>query len=99
LQGCPGEGVEDAAAVAALVIEDRVAMAAVDAEAVGDAATRAGQAAGVQQGDEPVVTGPLVHQVDQREVHGRVPRSPWATSSTGPPPEQVVNTPSTGSAS
>jgi hypothetical protein len=48
LQGCPGEGVEDAPAVAALVIEDRVAMAAVDTEAVGGAAARAGQAAGVQ---------------------------------------------------
>jgi hypothetical protein len=46
LQGGPGPGVEDAAAVAALVVHDGVAVAAVDAEAVGGAAARAGQAAG-----------------------------------------------------
>ena len=52
LQGRAGEGVEDAAAVAALVVEDRVAVAAVDAQAVAGAAARAGQAVGVEQLDE-----------------------------------------------
>jgi hypothetical protein len=70
LQGRPGPGVEDAAAVAALVIEDRVAMAAVDAEAVGGAAAGAGQAAGVEHGEELLVAGVLIHQVGEREIHG-----------------------------
>jgi hypothetical protein len=69
LQGRRGEGVEDAAAVAALVVDHRVAMPAVDAQAVARAAARAGQAVGVEQGDESGVAGMLVHQVDQGEVH------------------------------
>src|SRR5262245_4271655 len=98
-QGRAGEGVEDAAAAAALEVDHRVAMAAVDAEAVGGPAPRAGQAVGVQQLDEPLVAGVLVHQVDQGEVHRRASRSPGATSSTGPPPKLTVKGPSTGSAS
>jgi hypothetical protein len=70
LQGRPGPGVEDAMAPAALVIEDRGAMAAVDAEAVGGAAARAGQSVGVEHGEELPVAGVLVHQVGEREIHG-----------------------------
>ncbi|HSQ58776.1 MAG TPA: hypothetical protein VLM40_23845 [Gemmata sp.] len=99
LEGCPGEGVEDAAAEAALKVEDRVTMPAVDAEPVASAAPRAGQAVGVQQGEERLVTGPLVHQIDQGEVHGRDSRSPWVTPSTKPPDGAFVKSPSTGSAS
>jgi hypothetical protein len=99
LQGRAGEGVEDAAAAPALVVEDRFTMAAVDAESVGGAAARAGQAAGVQQGDELLVAGAPVHQVDQGKVHRRASRSSSVTTSTEPPPGSDVKGPSTGSAS
>jgi hypothetical protein len=68
LQGRAGEGVEDPAAALAAVVEDRVAVAAMDAEAVG-ATPRAGQAVGVESPDEPGVAGGLVHQIGDREVH------------------------------
>jgi hypothetical protein len=48
----------------------------VDAEPVAGAAARAGQAFGVEQGGEFVVTGALVQQRQDGEVHSR--------SSTGP---------------
>ena len=106
LQGRPGEGVEDAAAVAALVVDHRVAMAAVDAEAVGGAAAGAGQPVGVQQGEQPLVAGVPVHQVDQGEVHRHTSRSTWVIGSAGgvPPLDQepamgpIVKGPSTSSA-
>jgi hypothetical protein len=69
LQGRAGEGVEHAAAATALVVQDRVPMAAVDAHAIAGTAAGAGQAFGMQQGEELLVAGPLVHQVDQGEVH------------------------------
>jgi len=98
VQGRAGEGVEDSATAAALVVEDRVAVPAMDAEVVGGPAPRAGQAAGVQQGDEAVVAGLLVHQVDQGEVHRRRSRSSWPPRN-GPPHGPTVKGPSTGSAS
>jgi hypothetical protein len=58
LEGRAGEGVEDAAASAALVVQDGVAVAAMHAEAVGGAAARAGQPAGVEHGDELLPTNP-----------------------------------------
>jgi CubicO group peptidase (beta-lactamase class C family) len=73
LHGGTGPGVEDAAAVAALIVHNGVAVAAVDAEAVG-AAAGAGQAAGVEHGQELGVTGALIQQVGEREVHGAAPR-------------------------
>jgi hypothetical protein len=69
LQGGPGPGVEDASAAAALIVQDRGAMAAVDAQAVGGAAAGAGQAAGVEHGEELLVAGVLIHQVGEREIH------------------------------
>jgi hypothetical protein len=70
LEGRAGEGVEDAAATAALVVQDGVAMAAMHAEAAAGAAARAGQPAGVEHGDELLVAGVRIHQVDEGEVHG-----------------------------
>jgi hypothetical protein len=46
--------------MAALVVDHRVAMAAVDAYAVVGAAAGAGQAVGMQQGEEPLVASPFV---------------------------------------
>ncbi len=68
LQGGAGPGVEDAAAGAA-VVQDRVAVSAVDGQVV-PAASRADQAVGVEGLHEEVVTGLLVQQVQQGEVHG-----------------------------
>jgi hypothetical protein len=99
LEGRPGPGVEDAAAVAALVIHDGVAMAAVDPEAVGGAAARAGQAAGVEHGDELGVAGALVHQVGEREVHGGSTPVEGGDYRIGPEPEIIVKWPGTGPAS
>jgi len=70
VQGRAGEGVEDPPAVAAAVIEDRSAMRAMDPEPIA-AASRAGQALGVEDHDEAGVAGILVHQAGQREVHRR----------------------------
>src|SRR5207302_3568057 len=63
------------------VVDHRGAVAAaVDGVAVAAAAAAgAGQAAGVEQVEEPPVAGPLVHQLGDREVHdagsGSVPTS------------------------
>ena len=78
MQGRAGEGVEDPPAVAAAVIEDRSAMRAMDPEPIA-AASRAGQALGVEDHDEAGVAGILVHQAGQREVHRR-PLSACVTS-------------------
>ena len=64
-----GEGVEDAAAGGAAIVEHRGAVAAVDVGMVVGLATRAGQPVGVEQPDELVIAGVLVHEVDDREVH------------------------------
>ena len=66
-----GEGVEHPPAMAAAVVQDRGA-AAVDGHAVALMAARAGEPVGVQPTDELGVTGVLVHQVGDREVHGRL---------------------------
>jgi hypothetical protein len=67
-----GEGVEDATAGGAAIDEDRGAVAAMDLESVAFAAVRAGQAVGMEQDDEEFIAGGLVHQLVDREVHGRV---------------------------
>jgi hypothetical protein len=72
LQARTGDGVEDMPAAGAPVVEDRGAMAAVDVQAVACPAARAGQAVGVQPGEELGVAGILVHQLGEREVHGRL---------------------------
>src|SRR5262245_21926445 len=67
-----GEGGEHPVTGLAAVVQDRGAVAAVGAQAVPAATPRAGQAVGVQPGDQGVVAGALVHQVGDREVHGRL---------------------------
>jgi hypothetical protein len=70
LQDGPGPGVEHPAAVAALVLQDRLPVAAVDPQAVPLTAPGTGQAVGVQQLDELAVAGLLVYVVLQGEIHG-----------------------------
>jgi hypothetical protein len=67
-----GEGVEDAAAGDAAIDQDRVAVAAMDLEAVAVAAVGTGQAIGMEEANEEFIAGKLVHQLVDREVHGRV---------------------------
>jgi hypothetical protein len=69
LQDGPGPGVEDAAAVTALVVQDRLPVAVVDAQALPLAARRTGQTAGVEELDKFAVAGVLIQIVDQGEVH------------------------------
>jgi hypothetical protein len=70
LQGGPGPGVEDPAAVAALVIQDWLPVAVVDPQALPLTAPGAGQPIGVKQLDEFAVARILVHVVLQGEIHG-----------------------------
>jgi hypothetical protein len=72
MQGRVGEGVEDPLAVAAAEVQDRVAAAPVDDHPVVSMAARAGEAVGMEPLYELLVTGPLVHQVGDREIHGRL---------------------------
>ena len=71
-QGGAGEGVEDASAGGAAIVEHRGAMTMMDVEMVAVLAGRAGQAIGMEQADELVVAGVLIHEFDDREVHGVV---------------------------
>jgi len=72
MQSRAGEGVEDPFAVAATEVQDRVAAAPVDDHPIVSLAARAGQTAGMQPLYELLVAGALVHQVDDREIHGRL---------------------------
>src|SRR5206468_2799558 len=54
------------------VVQDRGASTAVDGHAVALMAPRAGEPVGVQPRDQLHVTGALVHQVGDREIHGRL---------------------------
>jgi hypothetical protein len=72
MQGRAGEGVEDPLAVAAAEVQDRVAAAPVDDHPVVLMAARAGEAVGMEPLYELLVAGALVHQVDDREIHGRL---------------------------
>lgn len=67
-----GEGVEDAAAGDAAVVQDRGAESSVDLQALADLTPRAGQAVGVEHPNDQAIASVLVHQVDQGEVHGRL---------------------------
>src|SRR5262249_7357565 len=73
VQDRPGEGVEDAVAVPAAIIARRGATTAMDPHPVGSVAARASQPIGMEPTDQLGVAGILVHQVDDREVHGRSP--------------------------
>jgi hypothetical protein len=70
LQDRPGPGVEDPMAPAALVVQDGLAVAAMDAEMVASTAAGAGQALGVEQVEELGVARAFVEEVDQGEVQG-----------------------------
>jgi hypothetical protein len=99
LEGRPGPGVEDAMAPAALVIEHRGAMAAVDAEPFLLAAAWASQTAGVEHGEELGVAGILIHQVGEREVHGGSSPGEEGDDRIRPEPGVIVNGPGTSLAS
>jgi hypothetical protein len=72
VEGGAGEHVENPAAVAAAVVEDRGAVPPVDPEAVPAAALGASQAVVVEDIDELLVAGVLVHELGDGEVHGRL---------------------------
>jgi len=72
LQGRAGEGVEGPPAGLAAVVEHRGPMAAMHGDPVGLMATWAGQPAGVECLQELGIAGVLVHQLGDREVHGRL---------------------------
>ena len=72
MKGRAGEGVEDPLAVAAAEVQDRVAAAPVDDRPVVLMAARAGEAVGMEPLYELLVTGPLVHELGDREIHGRL---------------------------
>jgi hypothetical protein len=73
LQRGAGEGVEHPPAAAALVVEDGIAAAAVNAEAIGGPAVRTAEPVGVAEVQQAVVTGTLVEQIGDREVHLQSP--------------------------
>jgi hypothetical protein len=69
--GCPREHVEHPATRLAAVVDDRgVGVAAMDVEALAGATPRAGEPLGVEQVEELLAATLLVHQVEDREVHG-----------------------------
>ena len=67
-----GEGVEHPPAVAAPVVQDRGPAAAVEGHTVALMTAGAGEPVGVQPPDQLGVAGVLVHQLGDREVHGRL---------------------------
>ena len=71
LQEGPGPGVEDTTTGAALVVQDRIAVAVMNPQALPLAASGTRQAVRVEEIDEFGVAGILVEIVVQREVHGR----------------------------
>jgi hypothetical protein len=93
VQGGPGEDVEDAAAVAAAEVQDRIAAPTVDDQAIVSMAAGAGHPVGVQPTDEPVIACLFIHQLGDREVHGGLRtggRREW-NHPTIPRPDLAVN--------
>jgi hypothetical protein len=76
VESCVREGVEHPFAVAATVVQYGGASAPVNDHTVALMTARADEPVGVQPLDELGVTGVLVHQVGDREVHGRL-RGGW----------------------
>ena len=71
LPGGVSEHVEDPPATLAAVIGDRrVGTTAVDVETLGGATSGAGEPFGVEQIEKLLAAPLLVHEVDNREVHG-----------------------------
>jgi hypothetical protein len=81
------EDVEDAMAVAAAEVQDRVAAPTVNDEAIVAMAAGAGQAIGVQPVDELGIARLFIHQIDDREIHGGLRMGAmWVESPEYPPP-------------
>jgi hypothetical protein len=72
LEGGLGEGGGDAAAGGTAIGQDRGAVAAMDLQVVRVAAVGAGQAVGMEQADEEFIASRFIHQVADREIHGRL---------------------------
>jgi hypothetical protein len=95
LERGPCEGVEDPAALAALEVHDRSAMATVNPEMVPLSTARASQAIRMEQFDEFGGAGVLVQVVDQREVPDPNLRVPGVSPLRTPPLEAIVKSRST----
>jgi hypothetical protein len=78
-----GEGIEDAAAVPAPVVDDRLAVAAMDNHAIGLSAARAGKAAGMQPAEHRVVALRFVHEVNDGKVHRLLRERPTQCGKSG----------------
>src|SRR3954452_5181715 len=72
LERGPGPGVEDPSTRGAAIVEDRFSIVAVDEEPIPSLAAGTTQAFGMEQVEEEVVTGVLIHKGLDREVHGSV---------------------------
>lgn len=71
LPECSREPVEHPSAPRAAVVDDRgVGATAVDVESIPSRTTRAREPVGVEQVEELLAATLLVHQVEDREVHG-----------------------------
>lgn len=71
LPECSREQVEHPSAPCAAVVDDRgVGATAVDVESIPSRTTRAREPVGVEQVEELLAATLLVHQVEDREVHG-----------------------------
>jgi hypothetical protein len=71
LPRCSREHIEDTTTSLAAVVDDRgVGVTAVDVEPLAGATTGAGEPRGVEQVEELPAATFLVHQVEDREVHG-----------------------------
>jgi hypothetical protein len=67
-----GEGVEDAAAGGAAVVQDRVAGATMNPEAVSCVAAWAGPTVRVEEGDDLLGASVLAHELGDGDVHERL---------------------------
>jgi hypothetical protein len=70
LEPGPGPGIEDAAAAPALIVQDRLAVTAMNPHALLLAAPGASETVRVEEFDEFGVAGVLIEIVDQGEIHG-----------------------------
>jgi hypothetical protein len=70
VEGSAGKGVEHPAAGVTAVVEDRGAVPPVSLQAAAGLTARAGQSVGVEDVDELLVAGVLVHKLGDGEVHG-----------------------------
>jgi hypothetical protein len=97
VQDGPGPGVEDATAGAALVVQDGVAVAAMDPQVVWLSTPRAGQAVGMEQFEELLIAGRFIEEIQQREIHGGDPPCvPGASSLTTTKFRAIVKGPAPG---